>query len=277
MNAYQKLRQCLESVRKRTDFCPQVALVLGSGLGSFAEDVEAAYTLPYGEIEGFPVSTVDMHKGQFVFGRLGGVPVVVMQGRVHYYEGYGIQDVVLPARLMGLLGAGTLFLTNAAGAANPGYAAGDLMLIADQIASFIPSPLRGGNIDELGVRFPDMTEIYDTGLRAVVRAAAQELGVSLREGVYMQLPGPQFESPAEVRMCRSLGADAVGMSTACEAIAARHMGLRVVGVSCISNLCAGLSAQQLTAQEVGDTAAQVAPRFRALIREAVRVIGEGGA
>lgn len=274
MTPKEKLYQCLESVRARVDFKPLVGLVLGSGLGGFGDAIDVAATLPYGEIEGFPVSTVNGHHGRFLFGHVGGVPVVAMQGRVHYYEGYAMTDVVLPARLMGLLGAKALLLTNAAGGVNFDFAAGDLMLITDQIASFVPSPVIGPNLEELGDRFPDMSRIYDRALSDCIRKAAAEEKIPLREGIYLQLTGPQFESPAEVRMCRALGADAVGMSTACEAIAANHMGLRVCGISCISNLGCGMTDQPISGAEVDETAGRTAPLFRALVTRAIVNIGE---
>lgn len=272
MDVYEKLIKCRDCVRERTDFVPHVALILGSGLGDFGEKVDIKDIVEYKDIEGFPQSTVLGHKGRFIFGYIKGVPVVVMQGRVHYYEGYPIQDVVLPTRLMGLLGAKVLFLTNAAGGANPDFGAGDLMLIRDQIACFVPSPLRGENIEELGTRFPDMSHIYDKKLSAAIRQTAEESGIALQEGVYMQLRGPQFETPAEVRMCRGLGADALGMSTACEAIAAHHMGMRVCGVSCISNLAAGMSDKPLTHAEVAETANRVAAEFTTLVSKSISAI-----
>ena len=271
---YQKLMTCLESVRKKTDFKPEIALVLGSGLGDFAERIQIEQIIKYTDIEGFPVSTVEGHKGCFVLGYVEKTPVVIMQGRVHYYEGYDMSDVVLPARLMKLMGAEVLFLTNAAGGIQLGMNAGDFMLIKDQIASFVPSPLRGANVDELGVRFPDMSQVYDKELQLLVKKAALGLDIDLKEGTYLQLSGPQFETPKEVAMCRTLGADAVGMSTACEAIAARHMGMRVVGISCISNLACGISAVPLCHEEVQETADRVAPKFKALVTETIKSIGK---
>jgi purine-nucleoside phosphorylase len=263
---YDKLTRCLEVVRSRTDFVPAVALVLGSGLGDFAEtSVREVASIPYHEIEGFPVSTVEGHKGRFVFGFVEDVPVVIMQGRVHYYEGYSMQDVVLPIRLMGLMGAKVLFLTNAAGGINFDFSPGDFMLITDQISSFVPSPLIGPNEGRLGTRFPDMSAIYDKALQDLIRSVAAEQGVSLREGVYIQLTGPQFETPAEIRLFRSLGADAVGMSTACETIAARHMGLRVCGISCITNLACGMSDTPLSHEEVKEAGDKAAPVFKKLV------------
>ena len=239
--------------------------MLGSGLGGYAEEIDIVAAVPYEELEGFPVSTVPGHKGRFVFGHVAGVPIVAMEGRVHYYEGYDPTDVVLPIRLMGLLGAKALLLTNAAGGVNYDFAAGDLMLIRDHISTWIPSPLRGANIDELGTRFPDMSAVYDEELCHAVRGVAEGLEMELQEGVYMQLPGPAFETPAEVRMARILGADAVGMSTAIEAMAARHMGLRVCGISCISNLGCGMTDQPLSHEEVQETANSIAERFTALV------------
>lgn len=270
----QKLQRCVESVRARIDFVPQIAVILGSGLGDYAEHIDVRQTLSYHDIEGFPVSTVPGHKGRFVFGFVGDVPVVLMQGRVHYYEGYAMSDVVLPTRLMGKLGAQVLFLTNAAGGVNPTFAAGDFMLLRDQIADFVPSPLIGPNVEELGPRFPDMSEIYEKKLGDILLREAEKLGIPLREGTYLQFTGPNFETPSEVRMARLLGADAVGMSTACEAIAARHMGLRVCGISCISNLGAGMTEQELSDEDVKETAGRVAPQFRALVTAGIQAIAK---
>ena len=266
---YEKLKRCLHSVQEKVDFVPAIALVLGSGLGNYGEQIRVVQTVDYHEIEGFPVSTVQGHKGRFLFGYIEDVPVVAMQGRVHYYEGYAMSDVVLPIRLMHALGARILFLTNAAGGVNPEFAAGDFMLIKDQIASFVPSPLIGPNLDELGVRFPDMSQVYDKRLMEIIRKTAEKLCIPLQEGTYIQLTGPNFETPAEVRMCRILGADAVGMSTACEAIAANHMGMKVCGISCISNLACGLTENPLSHQEVQETADRVAPLFEQLVTAAV--------
>lgn len=270
---YEMVERCYESIKDRIPFQPQVALILGSGLGDYGDHIEVVSTLDYHDIEGFPVSTVSGHKGRFLFGYVGKVPVVCMQGRVHYYEGYPIQQVVLPTRLMRRMGAEVLFLTNAAGSVNFDYEAGDFMMITDQISNMVPSPLIGENADELGVRFPDMSEIYDKDLRELIRATAKEIGINLREGVYMQLTGPNFETPAEVRMCRILGADACGMSTACEAIAANHMGMKICGISCISNLGCGMSDEPLSDEDVKITANRVAPLFRALVTGTIEKIG----
>lgn len=271
---YDKLLKCYESVKANIDFQPKVALVLGSGLGNYAETIKIEATLDYDDIEGFPVSTIPGHKGRFVFGYVGDVPVVIMQGRVHYYEGYPIQDVVLPARLMKMMGAEVLFLTNAAGGVNFDFSAGDLMLITDHISTFVPSPLIGENIAELGTRFPDMSDVYDKELRALIVKKAEELNIPLKQGVYLQLTGPAYESPAEVRMCRLLGADAVGMSTACEAVAANHMKMKICGISCISNLACGMTEQPLSHTEVQEAADKVAPLFQKLVTEAIIEIGK---
>lgn len=271
---YERLMGCLAAVKERVDFMPRVALVLGSGLGDYAEGIDQRAVLEYRDIPDFPVSTVPGHRGRFIFGYVEDVPIVIMQGRIHYYEGYSMEDVVLPIRLMRLMGAEILFLTNAAGGVNYDFHAGDFMLIEDQISTLIPSPLRGANIDELGPRFPDMSRIYDPGLKAMIREAAQGLGISLQSGVYMQTPGPNFESPAEVRMCRTFGADAVGMSTACESIAANHMGMRICGISCISNLACGMTEKPLSHEEVQEAANRVAPQFKALITASISRFGQ---
>jgi purine-nucleoside phosphorylase len=263
------LKKALAFIRTKTDFVPQIAIVLGSGLGGFAERVQVQTAVDYADIPDFPRSTVLGHAGRFLFGTLGDVPVVLMQGRVHYYEGYTMQQVVTPIRLMRLLGAQILLLTNAAGGINPAFHAGDLMCITGQIASFVPSPLIGANDDSLGVRFPDMSHIYDEALKRCIQDAAQELNIPLQSGVYVQTTGPQYESPQEIRMYALLGADAVGMSTACETIAAVHAGFRVCGVSCISNLAAGISSTPLSHAEVQQTADRTAPLFRSLVENAV--------
>ncbi len=266
---YEKLLKCLESVRKITDFEPEIAIILGSGFGDFAQDFEVVQRISYKEIEGFPVSTVKGHAGEFIFGYMEEVPVVLMNGRVHFYEGYDMTDVVLPTRLMKMLGAKILFLTNASGGIRADFSAGDLMMITGQISCFVPSPLIGPNIEELGVRFPDMSHVYDEDLQQVLRKSAANVGVELKEGVYIQLKGPNYETPEEIQMCKVLGADAVGMSTACEAIAANHMGMKICGISCISNLAAGIAKHPLTHEEIKETADRVAPQIKKIIRESI--------
>ncbi|MEG1538166.1 MAG: purine-nucleoside phosphorylase [Clostridiales bacterium] len=269
----QKLQRCLICLRQYTDFRPDVAVVLGSGLGEFAEKIKIETIVNYQQIQGFPRSTVDSHKGRLVFGFVREVPVVIMQGRVHYYEGYAMDDVVLPIRLLGLLGAKALLLTNAAGGVNTDFQVGDLMLITDQISSFVPSPLRGPNLDVLGLRFPDMSRVYHRELGNIIAKAAASAGIGLRQGVYLQFTGPAFETPQEIKMARILGADAVGMSTACEAVAAHHMGMLVAGISCITNMAAGILDQPLSHLEVGETAQKVAPVFQRLMQDSVAGIG----
>ena len=266
---YEKLQNCLKSVREKTDFVPKVAIVLGSGLGDYADDIRVVFELDYGEIAGFPVSTVPGHAGKFIFGFVSDVPVVCMKGRVHFYEGYPISDVVLPIRLMKLMGAEILFLTNASGGINKEFHAGDFMLITDHISCFAPNPLIGANIEELGTRFPDMSEIYNKELADIIKESAKEVSVPLQEGVYAQLTGPSFESPAEIQMLHKLGIDAVGMSTVVEAIAANHCGMKICGISCVCNLAAGMTENPLTHKEVQEAADKVAPLFKRLMTASV--------
>lgn len=269
IDMYNKLLNCVKSIREKTDFVPEIGLILGSGLGDYAKNIDVVAKIEYSDIEGFPVSTVPGHCGRFVFGYVGGKKVVAMQGRVHYYEGYPIGDVVLPTRIMGLLGIKKLFLTNAAGGVNFDFKPGDFMMITDHITSFVPSPLIGKNIEELGVRFPDMSEVYSKSLRDLIEQSAAEHSIELKKGVYVQLTGPNYETPAEIRMCRLLGADAVGMSTACEAMAARHMGIEVCGISCITNMAAGMTKEKLSHTEVQETADRVARQFELLVSSVI--------
>ena len=256
---FERVAGCYESIRGRIPFEPQVALVLGSGLGDYAQEIQVVETIDYHDIEGFPVSTVSGHKGQFIFGYIGKVPAVIMQGRVHYYEGYPMEDVVLPIRLMWKMGARVLFLTNAAGGVNLDYGPGDFMIIRDHITSFVPSPLIGPNDEEL---------------RQIIRRKAKEMGLKIQEGVYIQTTGPEYETPATVKMCRLLGADAVGMSTGCEAVAANHLGMRICGISCITNMAAGISGRELSHEEVGETAARVSRTFKTLVTGVVKEIAK---
>ena len=271
---FEKINHCLEQIRSKTDFEPLMAVVLGSGLGGYASKMEVACEIPYSEIDGFPVSTVQGHDGRFLFGYVEGVPIVAMKGRVHFYEGYAIDDVVLPIRTMGLLGAKYILLTNAAGGIDLDFEPGDLMLIEDHISSFIRSPLIGENIEELGVRFPDMSRVYDLKLCECIRRAASSEGIDIKEGTYLQTSGPQFETSTEIKMFRTLGASAVGMSTVVEAIAAHHMGLRVCGISCISNMAAGILDQPLTHSEVQITADKVANKFERLVTGLIKEVSK---
>lgn len=268
-NEYEKITECVASIRKVTDFIPKVALVLGSGLGEFAETIQVVSEILYKDVPGFPVSTVPGHDGKFIFGYVGKIPIVCMKGRVHYYEGYEISDVVLPIRVMKLLGAEILFLTNASGGVNESYQAGDFMLITDHISLFAPNPLIGPNLEEFGTRFPDMSEVYSKELQMIIRKCAIENGIVLREGIYAQVTGPSFESPAEVKLLQKLGCDAVGMSTVVEAIAARHAGMKVCGISCVCNPGAGLSPNPLSHKEVQEAADKAAPLFKKLVHDSI--------
>ena len=251
-----RLDEAAEAVRARTPLRPAVGVVLGSGLGAFADGLEAATSVPFAEIPHFPASTVAGHGGALVVGRSGGVPVAVMKGRVHHYEGYSLADVVFPVRVLGRLGVRTLVVTNAAGAINALYRPGDLMVIEDHV-NLLGNPLLGPNEDALGPRFPDMSEAYDRALRDAAEQACVAAGAVCHRGVYVAMTGPSYETPAEIRMARGLGADAVGMSTVPEVIAARHMGLRVVGLSCLTNMAAGILDRKLDHREVLETGERV--------------------
>lgn len=270
---YKALQEACIYVQKQLPYQPKVALVLGSGLGEFADQLTIDAKIPYADIPHFPVSTVAGHDGCFMLGRVEGCPVLIMKGRVHYYEGYSMQEVVMPVRVMQMLGAKILILTNAAGGINASYKPGILVRITDQITSFVPSPLIGANLDSIGTRFPDMSHVYDTELGKQMEAVAKKQRIALEEGVYLQTTGPNYETPAEIRMFRTLGADLVGMSTACEAMAARHAGMRVVGVSCVTNMAAGMSKVELNHKEVQETADRVAQDFQTLIYKFIAEIG----
>ena len=247
------------------DFRPEIAMVLGSGLGDMAELAENPVMIPYGEIPGFPVSTAPGHRGQLVFGTLMGRNVAVMQGRLHAYEGYSFEEVCFPLRVLRLLGCGKLIITNASGGVNFSFRAGDICLITDHIKFFMDSPLRGQNLPEFGPRFPDSTHLYTPRLQEVARSVAKEQGLPLAEGVYMYFPGPSYETPAEIRAIRALGADLVGMSTVPEVLAAGHAGMEILGFSLVSNAAAGITGEALSEQEVLDAAAEAKERFSKLI------------
>ncbi|MGY4689133.1 purine-nucleoside phosphorylase [Salibacterium sp. K-3] len=269
------IQEAAGAVKARQKVQPRTGLILGSGLGVLADEITDAVTIPYGEIPHFPVSTVEGHKGQLVIGELHGVPVLAMQGRFHYYEGWDVQDVTFPVRVMKELGIDKLIVTNAAGGVDPSLNPGDLMLITDHINHAGSNPLRGKNNPELGVRFPDMSAAYSHRLRKEAGNAAAELGIHLREGVYVWNSGPSYETPAEVRMLQFLGGDAVGMSTVPEVIAARHAGMETAGISCISNMAAGILDQPLSHEEVIETTEKVREEFLSLIREWVKRIEKG--
>ncbi len=264
---YEQYAASAEAIRARIGgFRPRVLLILGSGLGSLGDAVEAPIAVPYSEIPHMKFSTAPGHKGQFLFGRLAGCDVAVMQGRLHAYEGWSFADAAYPVRVARLLGAETLVVTNAAGAVNVDFEVGDIMLITDHIKLFGDSPLRGPNVAEFGPRFPDSTHTYTPALQAIARKAAETLSIPLREGVYMYFPGPQYETPAEIRAARLLGADAVGMSTVPEAIVARHCGMNVLGFTLCTNMAAGVLDQPLSGEEVIEAGNAAAPRFSALVR-----------
>lgn len=268
-----RLMSCVKEIREKTDFVPRLGVVLGSGLGGFADEIEVVKRIPYTEISDFPKSTVEGHKGEYIFGYIDDIPLVLMAGRTHYYEGYSMEQAVMPVRIMALLGAEKILLTNAAGGINKDFVPGTLMCINDHISSFVPSPLIGPN-DILGPRFPDMSEVYDKEFGKIMHETADELGINLRDGVYVQTTGPNYETPAEIRMYGMLGADAVGMSTACEAIALRHMGVRLAGISCITNMASGISQTKLSHEEVKETADRVSAMFKSLVKEFIKKLAE---
>ncbi len=271
--ALNRARRAAEYVKGRlADRQPETALVLGSGLGAVAESIVQPVTIEYSEIPDFPVSTVPGHAGRIVMGELEGQEVMVFQGRFHYYEGYSMEDVVLPVRVMALLGVRNLILTNAAGGINTSFEPGDLMCIRDHIKLTGLSPLRGPNIDEFGPRFNDMSDAYSRELRSIIQEAAARPGTKLQQGVYAYMTGPSFESPAEIQMLRTLGADAVGMSTVPEVIVAAHAGIRAAGISTITNMAAGILDQPLSHEEVMETGAMVKDKLLSLIRDVLRTI-----
>jgi len=265
------------AIQERIRFQPKIGLILGSGLSPLADSVEDSVYIPYGDVPHFPVATVEGHTGRLVIGRLEGQSVMVMQGRAHYYEGYSMAEITFPVRVMHVMGIETLIVTNAAGGLNPEFQAGDVMLISDHINLIGMTglnPLRGPNLDEFGPRFPDMSEVYDARLRELARRAADEAKVPLREGVYICLAGPSFETPADLRFLRAIGADAVGMSTVPEATVARHGGARVLGLSGISNVAAveGAPAVEATHEEVLEAGQVLVPRLEAILRGVLRML-----
>jgi purine-nucleoside phosphorylase len=265
-NLLKKVEESLACIRKRSALKPELALVLGSGLGPLADQIEEPCVIPYGEIPHFMQSTAPGHQGTLILGKLAGKPVLCMRGRLHYYEGYSQKDITYPIRVMAKMGITTLILTNACGGLRREFSPGDLMLIADHINFTGMNPLIGPNEDEFGPRFPDMSKVYDPELRALSRGAAAELGIDLKEGIYVGYSGPSFETPAEIRLFQGWG-DAVGMSTVAEAIVARHCGIRVLALSCVTNLAAGILDQPVSADEVILAANAAGERFRRLLTE----------
>ncbi len=266
---YERAEHAARTIRARFDEDVRVALVLGSGLGAFADDMEDAVAIPYEEIPGFARPTVEGHAGRLVMGRVGGVPLAVMQGRFHYYEGYSFDEVLFPVRTLGRYGVRSLILTNAAGGINIELAQGALMVISDHLNLMGVNPLRGAHDPRFGERFPDLTETYARDYQELAVEEAHAMGLDLRRGVYAALSGPTYETPAEIRMLRTLGADAVGMSTVPEAVAARQMGMKVLGVSCITNMAAGVVGEPIVHQEVIETGERVRDTFRELLRRVI--------
>ena len=265
MKLSNRIHNAVEYIRTLTDATPDIGMILGSGLGDFADTLEDRLVIPYADIPDFPAATVPGHTGALVFGTKNGRSVVCFQGRLHYYEGYSMNLLSMPVRIMAKLGVKTLLLTNAAGGVNPNYRPGDLMLVTDHINFSGMNPLIGPHEEEFGPRFPDVTDLYSAGLRLKVKLAAVEAGIGLRQGVYMMFSGPNYETPAEVRMARILGADAVGMSTVPEAIVAAQCGIHCLGISCITNLAAGVSPNKLSHEEVLETTAMAHDKFHSLV------------
>src|SRR5688500_3400915 len=257
MELIPRLSEAVKAIQAKTALRPAIGLVLGSGLGAFARSLDSATVIPYSQIPHFPVSTAIGHSGELVVGKAQGVPVAVMAGRVHLYEGYAVEQVVFPVRVLARMGVKTIVMTNAAGSVNVNYKPGELMVISDHINFMGTNPLIGPNEDSLGQRFFDMTEPYDPVLGALAEKACSKVGMTVRKGVYIAFTGPSYETPAEIKMARAMGADAVGMSTVPEVIAARHMGVRVLGISCITNMAAGVLKKKLDHREVLDTAEKV--------------------
>lgn len=267
-----EIKDNAEIISKKIDYTPEIGLILGSGLGVMAEEIQNPVYIDYGELNNFPVSTVEGHAGRFVIGELKGKKVMAMQGRTHYYEGYSMQELVMPVRIMKEVGIEKLILTNAAGGVNEEFSAGEFMIISDHLNLMGDNPLIGENFEELGPRFPDMSEAYDKELIEVAEDVAKENGILTRKGVYAAMSGPSYETPAEIKYLRTIGADAVGMSTVPEVIAANHMGLSIVGVSCITNMAAGVLAQPLDHSEVVEIAEKVRPDFIKLMSGIIKNI-----
>lgn len=272
MELQEKIREAADYILNKTEIRPEIALILGSGLGSLADEIEDAVYFPYRDIPHFPVSTVEGHAGRLVIGILEGKKVVAMQGRFHYYEGYDMEEVTFPVRVMKLLGVEKLIVTNAAGAVNKSFNPGDLMLISDHLNLTGDNPLIGRNLEKFGPRFPDMSNAYDKDLRDKVKKGAKSINIELQEGVYVAMSGPTYETPAEVRMVRILGGDAVGMSTVPEVIIAAHSGIKVAGISCMTNMAAGILEQPLDHKEVIETSEMVREKFIKLMKNIVKEI-----
>ena len=264
--------ETVKFIKKRVKIKPSIAIVLGSGLGSLSDDIEEKEVIPYKDIPNFPVSTVPGHKGELIFGKLNGVPIIAMNGRFHYYEGYDLKETTYPIRIFKLLGVKTLILTNAAGGINLNFEKGDLMIIEDQLSFFAESVLRGPNLDEFGDRFIDMSNVYDKDYIKILKPIIKKITGKSLTGVYAYMKGPTYETPAEIRALRVLGADAVGMSTVPEAVVAKHSGLKCIGISCITNMAAGIKNEILSHEDVKETANKVEENFKKVIKELVKNI-----
>ncbi len=267
------LNEIVGSIELEDGFKPEIGIILGSGLGPLADEVDVVQTIPYEDIPGFPHSTVEGHKGEYVLGYLEGVPVILMNGRVHYYEGYTMEEVVTPDRVMAKLGASTVIQTHAVGSLREDFKPGDLVCTNDHISSFIPNPLVGQNDEELGERFVGMADAYDESLRKTAHEAAEEVGIQLKDGVFLQVTGPTFETPAEAEMYASLGADTVGMSSVCETIALRHMGVKVLDIACVTNYCPNVVSESTSHDEVSENADKVSDKLIKLVKRTLKKIG----
>jgi purine-nucleoside phosphorylase len=267
-----KIDEAVSFLRSKSSLVPRAGVILGSGLGTLAESIDPDVILPYSEIPGAKPSAVIGHSGRMIIGRAGAVPVVVLQGRIHFYEGHSMEEVMFLSRVIGRLGIRELIVTNAAGAVNKSYSVGDLMLLSDHINFMGANPLRGPNLDELGLRFPDLSEAYSVALRDKAKAEAKRLGIKVQEGVYLALSGPSYETPAEIRAFRVLGADAVGMSTVPEVVAMAHMGIPVLGISCITNMGVGILPQKLHHDEVMEATQRVSKQFVELVLGVLRTM-----
>ena len=269
---YSVLSESYESIKKEIPFKPEIAIVLGSGLSGFCEDKKVINSIKYIDIKNFPKPTVDGHSGEYIFTEINGKKVVCLSGRAHYYEGYDVVEAVRPTRLLKFFGVNILILTNAAGAINADYNVGDFVLIKDHISFFVPNPLRGKNIDEFGTRFPDMSHTYSDNLREIIKNIGKEKNITIREGIYSQVSGPTYETPTEIKMLRTLGADVTGMSTVIEAIVAHHMGIELCAISLVTNMAAGILDKPLSHEEVKVAADQATVKFKILVEELIKRI-----
>ena len=267
-----KFEETVKFIKEKVNNIPKIAIVLGSGLGSLADEIENKITISYKDIPNFPVSTVAGHKGELIFGTLENIPIIAMNGRFHYYEGYDLKDVTYPIRVFKLLGVETIILTNAAGGINLNFEKGDLMIIEDQLSFFAESVLRGPNMDEFGERFIDMSDVYTKEYIEILKPIMKKITGKCLTGVYAYMKGPTYETPAEIRALRTLGADAVGMSTVPEAVVARHSGLKCIGITCITNMAAGIMNEKLSHEDVKNTASKVESNFKKVIKELIKEI-----